>query len=85
MIRGTLKRDAKIVQDLTRQIESLKEEIKDRDETLSRLEVELKDLRAIKYGLQNTLESKNQEIEALKNKDYTVKKSLETNSRNSRM
>ena len=44
--------------------------------------MELEDLRAIKYGLQNTLESKNQEIEALKNKDYTVKKSLETNSQN---
>lgn len=78
MIRGTLKSDAEIVQDLTRQIESLKEEIKARDETLSRLKVELEDLRAIKYGLQNTLESKNQEIEALKNKDYTV----ETNSQN---
>ena len=67
-IIGALNRDPETVENHTRQIESLKKEIEERDNTLSRLNKELKDLQAQNDDLQITLESRNQEIEALKDK-----------------
>ena len=67
-IIGALNRDPETVENHTRQIESLKKEIEGKDKTLSRLNKDLKDLRAQNDDLQITLESKNQEIEALKDK-----------------
>ena len=67
-IIGALNRDPETVENHTRQIESLKKEIEERDITLSRLNKELKDLQAQNDDLQITLESRNQEIEALKDK-----------------
>ena len=67
-IIGAQNRDSETVENHTRQIESLKKEIEGKDKTLSRLNKDLKDLRAQNDDLQITLESKNQEIEALKDK-----------------
>ena len=67
-IIGAQNRDSETVENHTRQIESLKKEIEERDNTLSRLNKELKDLQAQNDDLQITLESRNQEIEALKDK-----------------
>ena len=67
-IIGAQNRDSETVENHTRQIESLKKEIEEKDKTLSRLNKDLKDLRAQNDDLQITLESKNQEIEALKDK-----------------
>ena len=67
-IIGALNRDPETVENHTRQIESLKKEIEERDNTLSRLNKELKDLQAQNDDLQITLESRHQEIEALKDK-----------------
>ena len=67
-IIGALNRDPETVENHTRQIESLKKDIEERDNTLSRLNKEMKDLQAQNDDLQITLESRNQEIEALKDK-----------------
>ena len=67
-IIGAQNRDSETVENHTRQIESLKKEIEEKDNTLSRLNKELKDLQAQNDDLQITLESRNQEIEALKDK-----------------
>ena len=67
-IIGAQNRDSETVENHTRQIESLKKEIEERDNTLSRLNKELKDLQAQNDDLQITLESRDQEIEALKDK-----------------
>ena len=67
-IIGAQNRDSETVENHTRQIESLKKEIEEKDKTLSRLNKDLKDLRAQNDDFQITLESKNQEIEALKDK-----------------
>ena len=65
-IGGTLNPDPETVENHTRQIESLKKEIEDRDKTLSRLKQDFNDLQAQNDDLKITLESKNHEIEALK-------------------
>lgn len=68
------------VENHTRQIEYLKKEIEERNKTLSRLKQDFNDLRDQNDDLQITLESKNHEIEALKDKVYKIeikKKNLE--------
>nr|XP_058947332.1 centrosomal protein of 70 kDa-like [Pocillopora verrucosa] len=68
IIEGTLSPDPETVENHTRQIEYLQKEIEERDKTLSRLKQDFNDLLAQNDDLQITLESKNHEVEALKDK-----------------
>ena len=85
LIGGTLNLDPETVENHTRQIESLMKEIEERDKTLSRLKQDFNDFQAQNDNLKITLESKNHEIEALKDKVHkleTEKKILEKKLQN---
>lgn len=72
--------DSEIVNSHTKQIKSLRREIEERDEAISRLDKDVKELRGENDDLKITVESKDQEIKALKdkiNKLETEKKALE--------
>ena len=81
---GRLSRDSEIVHNHTKQIASLRREIEDKDEAISRFNKDLKDLREQNDELKITVESKDEEIKALKekiNKLESDKKTLETKLR----
>lgn len=78
---GRLSRDSEIVHNHTKQIASLRREIEEKDEAISRFNKDLKDLREQNDELKITVESKDEEIKALKekiNKLESEKKTLET-------
>ena len=81
---GRLNRDSEIVHNHTTQIASLKRDIEEKDEVISRFKQDLKDLRLKNDELKITVESKDDEIKALKekiNKLESEKKTLETKLR----
>ena len=81
---GGLNRDMEIVHSHTKQIESLKREIEEKNDAQSRLNKKLKDLQEQNDELKITLESKNEETKALKEKISKLeseKKALETKLR----
>ena len=81
---GRLNRDIEIFNSHTKQIASLRSEIEEKNEAISRLNEDLKDLREQNDELKITVEAKDDEIKALKekiNKLETEKKALETSLR----
>jgi len=76
--------DPEIINNHTEQIVFLKREIQEKNEAISRLNKDMKDLREQNVDLKITVESKNREIKALKDKIdklETEKKVLETKLR----
>ena len=81
---GRLNRDSETVQNHTTQIASLRREIEEKEEAISKLNKDLKDLRGQNDDLKITVESKDEEIKSLKEKIDKLeseKKSLETKLR----
>lgn len=81
---GRLNRDSDTVHNLTTQIESVRKEIEEKDQAISKFNKDLKDLREQNDELKITVESKDEEIKSLKEKIYKLeseKKTLETKLR----
>ena len=81
---GRPNQDSEIVHNHTTQIASLRREIEEKDEAVSKLKKDLKDIRENNDELKITLESRDEEIKALKekiNKLEGEKKTLETKLR----
>jgi len=81
---GRMGLDLEIINSHTEQIDFLKKEIQEKNEAISRMNKDLKDVREQNDDLKITVESKNREIKALKDKIdklETEKKVLETKLR----